>query len=52
MIKNNCTKYFFIDIEIVHKICKVLNIAFIKLSKPREIKKHDERENKNITHVF
>ncbi len=52
MINNECIKYFFININIAHKIYEVLNIAFVKLNKSREIKNYDERRNKNITHVF
>jgi hypothetical protein len=52
MINNECIEYFFIDINIAHKICEVLNIAFVKLNKSREVKDYDERKDKDITHVI
>ncbi len=52
MIDNDCIEYFFIDINIAHKICKSLSINLLKLNKFREVKKYDERKNKNITHVI
>jgi hypothetical protein len=33
VIKNNdCIEYFFIDINIVHKVCESLSINFLKLN--------------------
>ncbi len=52
IINNDCIKYFFIDINIAHKICESLNINFLKLNKSREVKKYDEKRNKNIIHVI
>ncbi len=52
MIDNDCIEYFFIDINIAHKICESLSISFLKLNKSREVKKYDERRNKDITHVI
>ncbi len=52
MIDNDCIEYFFIDINIAHKVCELLNISFLKLKKSREMKKYDERRNKDITHVI
>jgi NMD protein affecting ribosome stability and mRNA decay len=52
MINNDCIDYFFIDINIAHKICESLNINSLKLNKSRKIKKYDERKNKNIIHVI
>jgi hypothetical protein len=52
MIDNDCIGYFFIDIDIAHKVCELLRIEFLQLNKPREVKGYDERRNKNITHVI
>ncbi len=52
MINNDCIEYFFIDINIVHKVCESLNINSLKLNKSREVKKYDERRNKDIIHVI
>jgi hypothetical protein len=52
MINNDCIEYFFIDINIAHKICESLSISFLKLNKSREVKKYDERRNKDIIHVI
>jgi NMD protein affecting ribosome stability and mRNA decay len=52
MIHNDCIDYFFIDINIAHKMCKSLNINSLKLNKSREMKKYDEKRNKNIIHVI
>ncbi len=52
MINNDCIDYFFIHINIAHKMCESLNINSLKLNKSREVKKYDERKNKNITHVI
>ncbi len=52
MINNDCIEYFFIDINIAHKVCESLNISFLKLNKSREVKRYDERRNKNIIHVI
>ncbi len=52
MIDNECIDYSFIDINIAHKICERLRIAFLKLNKSREVKNYDERRNKNIIHVI
>ncbi len=52
MINNDCIEYFFIDINIAHKVCESLNINSLKLNKSREVKKYDERRNKDITHVI
>jgi polyhydroxyalkanoate synthesis regulator protein len=51
-IDNNCTDYSFIDIDIAHQVCEVLRISSLKLNKSREVKKYDERRNKDITHVI
>ncbi len=52
MINNDCIEYFFIDIYIVYKVCESLNINLLKLNKSREVKKYDERRDKNITYVI
>ncbi len=52
MINNNCIEYFFININIAHKICESLNISSLKSNKLREVKKYDEKRNKNIIHVI
>jgi hypothetical protein len=52
MIDNDCIDYSFIDIDIAHRVCEVLNISSSKLNKSREVKKYDERRNKNIIHVI
>jgi hypothetical protein len=52
MIDNDCIDYSFIDINIAHKMWELLNIAFLKLNKSREVKSYDERRNKDITHVI
>jgi molybdopterin/thiamine biosynthesis adenylyltransferase len=52
MINNDCIKYFFIDINIAHKVCELLSISSLKLNKSREVKKYDEKRNKNIIHVI
>jgi hypothetical protein len=33
-------------------MCEALEISFLKLNKSREVKKYDERKDKNITHVI
>jgi hypothetical protein len=50
MIDNDCTEYFFIDINIAHKVCESLNISSLKLNKSREVKEYDERRDTDITH--
>ncbi len=52
MMNNECIDYSFINIDIAHKVCERLRIAFLKLNKSREVKNDDERRNKNITHVI
>jgi hypothetical protein len=52
MINNDCIEYFFIDISIAHKVCESLRISSLKLNKFREVKKYDERRDKDITHVI
>ncbi len=52
MIDNECIDYSFIDINIAHKICEQLKIASLKLNKFREMKKYDEKKNKDIIHVI
>jgi hypothetical protein len=52
MIDNDCTDYLFININIVHKVCKMLEIIFLKLNKSRKVKNYDEKRNKNIIHVI
>ncbi len=52
MIDNDCIEYFFIDIDIAHKVCELLRIESLQLNKSREVKNYDERRNKNITHVI
>ncbi len=52
MINNDCIEYFFIDINITHKVCETLNIALVKLSKSRDVKNYDEKRNKDITRVI
>ncbi len=39
MINNDCIEYFFININIAHKVYKSLSINFLKLNKSREVKK-------------
>jgi hypothetical protein len=52
MIDNDCIDYSFIDTDIAHKVCKLLRIELLQLSKLREVKNYDERRNKDITHVI
>ncbi len=52
MINNDCTDYSFIDIDIAHQVCEMLEIILLKLNKSREVKNYDERRDKNITHVI
>jgi NMD protein affecting ribosome stability and mRNA decay len=52
MIDNDCIDYSFIDTNIAHKVCELLDIASLKLNKSREVKNYDERRNKDITHVI
>jgi hypothetical protein len=52
MINNDCIEYFFIDINIAHKMCETINIAFVKLSKSRDVKNYDEKKDKDIFHVI
>ncbi len=52
MINNDCIEYFFIDINIAHKICESLSISFLKLNKSRKVKKYDEKRNKDIIYVI
>jgi hypothetical protein len=52
MINNDCIEYFFIDINIAHKMCESLNINSLKLNKSREVKKYDQRRDKDIIHVI
>jgi hypothetical protein len=52
MINDDSINYSFIDINIVHKMCELLEISSLKLNKSREEKKNDERKNKDITHVI
>jgi GTPase involved in cell partitioning and DNA repair len=52
MIDNECIDYSFIDTNIAHKVCEQLEIASLKLNKSREMKRYDERRNKDITHVI
>jgi hypothetical protein len=52
MIDNDCIEYSVIDINIPHKVCESLEISFLKLNKSREVKRYDERRNKDITHVI
>jgi hypothetical protein len=52
MIDNDCIDYSFIDIDIAQQVCKVLRISSLKLNKSREVKKYDEKRNKNITYAI
>jgi NMD protein affecting ribosome stability and mRNA decay len=52
MIDNECIDYSFIDIDIAHQVCEVLEISFLRLNKSREVKSYDERKDKDITHVI
>ncbi len=52
MINNDCIKYFFIDINIAHKICESLSISLLKLNKSLKVKEYDERRDKDIIHVI
>jgi hypothetical protein len=52
MIDNDCTDYSFIDTDIAHQVCEMLEITLLKLNKSREVKNYDERRDKNITHVI
>jgi hypothetical protein len=52
MINNDCIEYSFIDINIAYKVCESLRITSLKLNKSREVKKYDEKRNKNITYVI
>jgi hypothetical protein len=52
MIDNDCIDYSFIDINIAHKMCELLNIVSLKLNKSGEMKNYDERRDKNITYVI
>ncbi len=52
MINNDYIEYFFININIAHKMCKALKIDVVKLNKSCKIKSYNERKNKNIIHVI
>jgi hypothetical protein len=52
MIDNDYINYSFINIDVVHRVCELLSIKSLQLNKLREVKKYDERRNKNITHVI
>jgi hypothetical protein len=52
MIDNDCIDYFFIDINIAHKMCESLNIISLKLNKSCEMKEYDEKRDKDITYVI
>jgi hypothetical protein len=52
MIDNECIDYSFIDIDIAHKVCKLLRIESLQLNKSREVKNYDERRHKDIIHVI
>ncbi len=52
MIDNDCTEYFFIDINIAHEMCEALEINSLKLNKSRGVKDYDGRRDKNITHAI
>jgi hypothetical protein len=52
MINNECIDYSFIDINVAHEMCELLEIILLKLNKSREMKNYDERRNKNITHAI
>ncbi len=52
IINNDCIEYSFIDINIAHRVCESLRISFLKLNKSREVKRYDERRDKDITHVI
>jgi hypothetical protein len=52
MIDNERTDYSFIDIDIAHQVCEMLEINSLKLNQSREVKNYDERRSKNITHVI
>ncbi len=52
IINNDYIKYFFININIAHKIYKSLNICFLKLNKSREVKKYDEKKIKILFMSF
>jgi hypothetical protein len=51
-IDNDCTNYSFIDIDIAHQVCEMLEITSLKLNKSREVKNYNERRSKNIIHVI
>jgi NMD protein affecting ribosome stability and mRNA decay len=52
MIDNDCIDYSFIDINIAHKMCKLLSIASLKLNKSREVKNYDDKRSKDIIYVI
>ncbi len=52
MINNDCIEYFFININIAHEVYESLSISFLKLNKSREVKKYDEKRDKDIIHVI
>jgi hypothetical protein len=52
MIDNDCTDYSFIDTDIAHQVCEMLEITPLKLNKPRGVKGYDGRRGKNITHAI
>jgi hypothetical protein len=52
MIDNECIEYSFINTAVAQQVCETLEIKLLKLSKSREVKKYDERRDKNITHVI
>ncbi len=52
MINNDCTNYFFIDIDIAYEVCEILRINLFKLNKSREVKNYDEKEIKTSFILF
>jgi bifunctional DNA-binding transcriptional regulator/antitoxin component of YhaV-PrlF toxin-antitoxin module len=52
MIDNDCIEYSFINTVVAQQMCETLGITSLRLNKSREVKKYDERRDKNITHAI
>ncbi len=52
MINTNSTNYCFIDRLIAQRICEMIEIEFIKLRKPKQVKIYDDHQKRFIIHVI
>ena len=52
LLDTGATGVAFIDYEMAHHVCEILNISFIPLSKPKPIKGFDGKEAPPITHAI